>query len=169
MVSWHFLIVFVVQAWSKHLKSFSYNKDVFVFYMRFYLSFDMWFSFLLTHTFVISQKLCRTTVVKFGTDVKKVVYNNDGSIKKSVSLGTFKGIDQEANLVFADGDTCTDGSGPNYGRVGIRCGQTTEIAEIIRRSTCRFVIRVNTGEQCAHNYNRYGSDVILLTTFWFYI
>lgn len=99
-----------------------------------------------------------TTVVKFGTDVKKVVYNNDGSIKKSVSLGTFKGIDQEANLVFADGDTCTEGSGPNYGRVGVRCGKTTEIAEIIRRSTCRFVIRVNTGEQCAYNYNRYGSD-----------
>lgn len=99
-----------------------------------------------------------TTVVKFGTDVKKVVYNHDGSIKKSVSLGTFKGIDQEANLVFADGDTCTDGSGPNYGRVGVRCGQETEIAEILRRSTCRFVIRVNTGEQCATHTSRYGSD-----------
>jgi len=99
-----------------------------------------------------------TTVVHFGTDVKKVVKNSDGSIKKSVSLGTFKGIDQEANLVFADGDTCTDGSGPNYGRVGVRCGKTTEIAEILRRSTCRFVIRVNTGEQCATHVNRYGSD-----------
>merc|ERR1711916_357231 len=47
-----------------------------------------------------------TTVVNFGKDVKKVVKNSDGSIKKSVSLGTFKGIDQEANMVFADGDTC---------------------------------------------------------------
>jgi len=99
-----------------------------------------------------------TVVVNFGTDVKKVVYNNDGSIKKAVSLGTFKGVDQEANLVFADGDQCTDGSGPNYGRVGIRCGETSEIAEILRRSTCRFVIRVNTGEQCADGVNRYGSD-----------
>jgi len=99
-----------------------------------------------------------TVVVHFGKDVKKVVYNNDGTIKKSISLGTFKGVDQEANLVFADGDTCTNGQGPNFGRVGIRCGEEKEIAEILRRSTCRFVIRVNTAEQCADGVNRYGSD-----------
>lgn len=62
------------------------------------------------------------------------------------------------STLFTSVDTCTDGSGPNYGRVGVRCGQETEIAEILRRSTCRFVIRVNTGEQCATHTSRYGSD-----------
>jgi ribosome-associated toxin RatA of RatAB toxin-antitoxin module len=99
-----------------------------------------------------------TFIVNYGTDVKKVTKHDDGSIKKSVTLGTFKGLDGEANLIFADGDQCITKDGPYFGRVGIRCGETSEIAEILSRSSCRFVIRANTAMQCAHDEKIYGSE-----------
>jgi len=99
-----------------------------------------------------------TFIVEYGQGVKKVVRNDDGSIKKSVSLGTFQGLDGEANLIFADGDQCITKDGPYFGRVGVRCGKTSEIAEVLSRSSCRFVIRANTAMQCAKEEKVYGSD-----------
>ena len=105
-----------------------------------------------------TKNVRRTFIVEYGQGVKKVVRNDDGSIKKSVSLGTFQGLDGEANLIFADGDQCITKDGPYFGRVGVRCGKTSEIAEVLSRSSCRFVIRANTAMQCAKEEKVYGSD-----------
>lgn len=108
-------------------------------------------------------------VVTYGVGVKKVTYSEAGSIEKSVSLGSFQGIDGQANMIFADGDECVTKDGPYFGRVGLSCasengydgqGYTSPgyIREIQMRSSCRFVVRANTLQQCADNVKLYGTD-----------
>jgi len=90
-------------------------------------------------------------VVDLFKNVAKVSYNKDGSVKEKYNLGSFYGLDGQANAMFTDGEYCSPEKGPYFTRVSFVCGPTLRISTVHMRDECQYNIAIKTPEQCAPN------------------
>jgi len=87
--------------------------------------------------------------IKFFQQVSKTHYNkNENTLETKNLLGSFKGLDDEGNLVFTDGGYCEVEQGPSYGKVEVLCGNNFAIAAVKQVTECNIKVIVTHPHQC---------------------